>query len=278
MIHDCTYPGCREGQDGKPALTALGCCAACQSRLRRLLTDVVLDFVTLKTRLPRPAAKANVGGGQSYRDGYGHPAEWASDLAADIRHALFWHVDDLAAHLNMPASEERPGADEIAVVRAAYGFLTANFAALIRSPALPVVVEELTDLHATVRNGMGYTRMGERLPAPCPTCNVAALVRRPPARPRKGEAPQDAPPIRCANCGHEIDDYAPAIAAAATRAAAGRAAAIDAALARHGQYPQGPACLAHYGLAAAGVLEPAACLAAPHAADVATLLEPAAAQ
>jgi hypothetical protein len=246
MIHDCTYPGCREGQDGKPALTALGCCAACQSRLRRLLTDVVLDFVTLKTRLPRPVAKANVGGGQSYRDGYGHPAEWASDLATEIRQALFWHVDDLAAHLNMPASEERPGADEIAVVRAAYGFLTANFAALVRHPALPDIAGELTDLHATVRNGMGYTRMGERLPAPCPACHVAALVKRPPAKPRRGQAAEDAPPIRCANCGHEIaGEYSVAVAAAAADAAAWRASAIDAALARHGQYLQGAACREH---------------------------------
>lgn len=246
MIQDCAYPGCRQGQNGKPALTTLGCCTQCHVSLRRLLTDVVLDFVTLKTRLPRPVARANVGGGQSYRDGYGHPAEWASDLAADIRSTLFWHVDALAGHLGLPTAEERRSADEIAVVRAAYGFLTANFAALVRAPILPDVVDELTDLHAAVRTGMGYTRMGERLPAPCPACHVAALVKRPPPRPGRGLAAGEAPPIRCANCGHEIaGTYDAAVSDAAAAAVAWRASAIDSALARHGQYPQGAACSEH---------------------------------
>lgn len=248
MIAPCIFPGCHGGDDNKPILTALGTCEDCRPRFRRLITDIVLDYVNLKRNLPRPAPKSKAGRGSPSRAGYGHPAEWASDTAAEIKTVLFWLADDLTDLL-----EAEPQlwlhADETAVVRVSHRFLTANFVTLAGSPLAAHAADELMELHRTVRAGMGYTRNGEKLEAPCPACDVAALVRRPPARPRSRkpglEIRADAPPIRCANCGHEIDasEYGPAVDARIAAAASARAVAIDAMLEHYDR--QGPPCAAH---------------------------------
>jgi hypothetical protein len=246
VIGPCVFPGCR-GEDGNPVLTALGICPDCQPKLHRLLTDVVLDYVNLKRNMPKPAPKSKAGRGSPSRAGYGHPAEWASDTAAEIKEALFWFADELADFLLTPPPVML-GGDEAAAVNACYRFLLNNFDFLARHGMAGHVSTELLELHQTVRQGMGHTRMGERLPAPCPSCDVAALIRRPPARARRGAPPLDPPPIRCANCGHEIElsRYDAVVSARVADVAATRAAAIDAAL-EAWQDGQGPPCAAHHG-------------------------------
>lgn len=262
MIGPCVFPGCR-GEDGNPVLTALGICPDCQPKLHRLLTDVVLDYVNLKRNMPKPVPKSRNGRGAASRAGYGHPAEWASDTAAEIKETLFWFADELADFLLTPPPAML-GGDEAAAVNACYRFLLNNFDFLARHDMAGHVAAELLELHKAVREGMGHTRMGERLPAPCPRCDVAALIRRPPARPRRGMPAQDPPPIRCANCGHEIElsRYDAVVSARVADVAADRAAAIDDAL-ELWQDGQGPACASHAG-------QPQRCRSATHApADVA---------
>jgi hypothetical protein len=205
----------------------------------------VLDYVNLKGNLPKPAPKSKSGRGTPSRAGYGHPAEWASDTAAELAGALFWLADELADSLaGDPPS--MLGADESAGVNASYRYLLNNFDFLARHPMAEHAAAEMLELHKSVREGMGHTRMGERLPAPCPTCNLAALVRHAPQRPARGAPRQDPPPIRCANCAREISAalYDVLVSQRVADVAAARAAAIDDALELWSD-GQGPACAAH---------------------------------
>lgn len=272
MIAACVFPGCNGGADKQPVLTALGTCDDCRPRFRRLITEIVLDYVNLKRNLPRPAARSMSGRGSPSKAGYGHPAEWASDMAADIKTTLFWLADDLADHLEAEHQMWLHG-DEAAVVRVAHRFLTANFVAFAGSPLAEHAALEIQDLHRTIRQGMGHTQMGTRLPAPCPECDVAALIQRSPARPRirkpsAREVRQDTPAIRCANCGHEIQpgEYGAAVAAKIQDGAAARAAAIDALLELY-RAGVGPMCAQH-------LAQPLRCRSTSHAGQAAQPLEP----
>jgi hypothetical protein len=261
----CVFPGCR-GDDGQPVMTSIVICPDCNPKFHRLLTDVVMDYVNLKHNLPKPAPKSKAGRGSPSRAGYGHPAEWASDTAAEIKEVLFWHAEELAAHLAAPPPMML-GGDEAAVVRVSHQYLINNFDFLARHPMAEHAAGELNDIHRAVRDGMGHTRMGERLPAPCPSCDVAALVRHAPQRPRRGAPPQKPPPIRCASCGHELSAALYDVLASyrVEDIAAARAAAVDDALAVW-QEGQGPACVAHVGA-------PQRCRSASHAPAVVLAVE-----
>lgn len=261
MIAPCIFPGCRD-DDGNPVLTSIGTCPDCHPKFHRLITDVTLDYVNLKHNMPKPVAKNKAGRGSPSRAGYGHPAEWASDTAAEIKETLFWLTEELASEL-LAEPPLRLGSDEAAVVRESHRYLLNNFDWLARMPMAEHAALELTELHKAVREGMGHTRMGERLPAPCPSCDVAALVRREPTRPRyRGMAGQDGY-IRCANCARELalTSYDALVASSVANVATERAADIDDALARYLE-TCGPACAAH-----AAAPQRCRTLAAGHAAE-----------
>lgn len=141
-------------------------------KLRRTVYWLTLDWIHLRATLPLPP-KAR-GRASNLRE-YGHPAEWASDKAAEIVDILAsWH-DLLAEHRN-----ERPppkGAEERRIV-AAWKYLEPRCEQLVE-----VVdnedLRELPDLHNKIRRALGYNQPKYTLPIPCPNmdCGLRTLIR-----------------------------------------------------------------------------------------------------
>lgn len=212
MIDECTFPGCRYGENNTPALTDAGMCHGCRNRLRRLIDDVVEDFATVKAYMPKPAARPQAVQQQgSGPKSFGHPAEWASVTATEIAQTLreqhgalaednrdsFPGNGSLHAHMRQVAHGRPPSrtADEVVIVQAAHAYLTEYFDLLCTFHGAADVAAELLDLHRRTRTALGHSRIRERLHAPCPHCDVAALVSFPGT---PGAS------IECANCGHVL--------------------------------------------------------------------------
>lgn len=187
-------------------------CAGCTNRFHRLLEDVVEDFATVKAYMPKPAARPQAvqqqgSGGKTF----GHPAEWASVTAQEIAQTLRAHHESLAednrdaftgdgpldSHMRDVAHRPPPArtADEVVIVRAAHAYLTEHFDLLTTFHGAADVAAELLDLHRRTRTALGHTRLRERVHAPCPSCDMAALVRFPGS---------PGAPVECSNCGHQL--------------------------------------------------------------------------
>jgi hypothetical protein len=152
-------------------------CPSCRRRYWRLLRWLGEDYLAVKATLPAPARRQ--AGGRyiaAKTRSYGHPAEWASDTAALIAYHLGWVEDDLREHLG-DDPPPHPRTVEAHRVDHALTYLTARFEALCTWPAALDSAVELVDLHALIRRGLGLARLVQRLPTPCPACDVAALVR-----------------------------------------------------------------------------------------------------
>lgn len=182
----CVYPGCDEPfeVDGQimhePRLTFNTICRGCRRRYWKLLGWLLEDYVTIKYGMPRPAQRP--GDGSKHMSpkakSFGHPAEWPSDRAALIADQLNELEHDLREHLDDGAAVH-PRVDEIHRMKLAYDYLTRhnNFDALCRHPAAGDYAENLNQIHNENRSRLGLTRFAQKLPVPCPSCDVAALVR-----------------------------------------------------------------------------------------------------
>lgn len=142
--------------------------------LRRTLYWLALDWVNLKTHLPTPPASTG-GRRASSRKEYGHPAEWASDKAAEIVDKLTgWH-DYLAEHRNETPPPH--GAEQHKLV-AAWKYLEPRceqLTEIVEAEAL----KELPDLHHAIRRILGHNAPKYTLPIPCPNdeCQLRTLAR-----------------------------------------------------------------------------------------------------
>jgi hypothetical protein len=190
LVSPCLYPGCDDGHD-QPELTSDCVCSACRRRYRRLLDWIVEDYATVKTALPAPTrTSSNSKLATTRARSFGHPAEWASDTASWIADILGWVEDGLRDELG-DEPPLHPRAVEAHRVAAAYHYLTVRMNALCTYSAARDTAIELVDLHAQVRRTLGLTRFTQRLPTPCPNCDVAGLLR------TTGR-------IECANCATVI--------------------------------------------------------------------------
>lgn len=191
-ISPCTFPNCRD-MNGDPQLTSLGMCEPCQRRFARLIGWLVMDWVHLATELPTPARR-----GRQERETaqkvFGHPAEWASDTAAEIAGILNEHHEGLADELG-DSPPPHPGTSEAVRVRAAWDYLECRVDRLAASSFGGDAAVDIKDLHGQVRSRMGLTKPRQLLPTPCPSCELRTLFR---------SVDVGADSIDCGNCGHTI--------------------------------------------------------------------------
>lgn len=163
------------------------------NQLRETFYRLALDWYQLHNQLPTPPHRETTR--RTTTRTYGHPAEWASDKAAEIANILTsWH-DLLAEH-----RKETPpptGSEQTRVV-AAWKYLEP------RCEQLTELVDyhdlkELPDLHHRIRNTLGYNQPRYTLPVPCPAteCGLRTLTR------RVGIG-QDF--IICDHCGYTVKD------------------------------------------------------------------------
>lgn len=190
-ISPCKYPKCADIH-GDPQLTSLGMCEPCQRRFARLLGWLVMDWVNIATTLPTPARRAQER--RVTQVVYGHPAEWASDTAAEIGAILNESHDSLAEHLG-ETPPPHPGITEHLRVRAAWDYLECRIPQLAASDFAGDVAVDMRDLHGKVRSQLGLTRPRQLLPTPCPACELRTLY-------RSIDIRFDS--IDCGHCGHVI--------------------------------------------------------------------------
>lgn len=141
-------------------------------QLRRTLYWLALDWLNLHNTLP---VLKGAGGRTSNTKEYGHPAEWASDRAAEIVDKLAgWH-DYLSEHRN---ETPPPRGTEQRRLVAAWKYLEPRceqLTQLVEAEAL----KELPDLHHKIRRALGHHTPKYTLPVPCPNedCSLRTLVR-----------------------------------------------------------------------------------------------------
>lgn len=191
-VSPCKYPKCAD-HNGDPELTTDGMCQRCQRRFARLLGWLVMDWVHLSTLLPTPTRRPQERVTRG-RQVFGHPAEWASDTAAEIAAVLNEHHDALAEHLGQTPAPHQ-GVSEHRRVRAAWEFLECRIDRLAATDFGADVAVEMRDLHGQVRSRLGLTRPRQLLPTPCPACELRTLF-------RSVDAYNDS--IDCGSCGHVI--------------------------------------------------------------------------
>lgn len=189
-ISPCIHPRC-DRDNGAPQLTRNGMCDPCQHHYHRTIRALVLDWLYLRTTMPKPLQRE-----LTSRHGtkvYGHPAEWASDTARDITDTLNDTHDDLADHLkdNPPP---HPHTTETIRLRRAWAYLDPRIHALATYPGAADKATEINDLHQYVRRHLGYTRAVTRLPGvACLSCDIIGAL----------TITEDQ--IRCAACSWEGD-------------------------------------------------------------------------
>lgn len=174
-IAPCVMPGCRDN-DGNARLTRDVICESSRRHYARMLDTIVLHYALIKRDMPAPASPPGEKVMRVVARVYGHPREWASDIAREIADQLNDAHDGLADHLHREPPPH-PGSRELGRVSRAYQFLTVNFVDLCRYPAAADTAEALHDLHRRIRSGLGLTDPRRFLPVPCPSCDVLGLVR-----------------------------------------------------------------------------------------------------
>ncbi|BCI54962.1 hypothetical protein NIIDNTM18_42400 [Mycolicibacterium litorale] len=175
-----------DGSDGRKPMNP--------KHLRRTLYWLALDWIHLRDAMPSPMRGTDSGRRSNSRV-YGHPAEWASDKAAEITDLLSsWH-DLMAEHRN-----EKPpprGGEERRLV-AAWQYLEPRCEQLVEIVDAEDL-KELPDLHYRIRRTLGATVPKYTLPIPCPNeeCELRTLV-------RVQGVGQDF--ISCDSCGYTIKE------------------------------------------------------------------------
>lgn len=193
-IGPCPYPGCRD-VDGNPRLTRDVICESSRRHYRKVLDRLALHYVLLRVTMPRPVATTGERVMRVVAKVYGHPAEWASDLAASVADQLGDAHDGLADHLHHDPPPH-PGSREYGRVAHAHHYLTSWFDQLCTWPGAGDTAEALYDLDRNIRRGLGKTDPQRHLPVPCPECQLLTLVR------SLDSDGTDA--VDCRNCQHTI--------------------------------------------------------------------------
>lgn len=193
-IRPCTYPQCRD-TNGNPALTNEGMCRPCQNRYLNLLKWLVEDWLTIHADMPSPVSRGTNIRSSSTKT-YGHPAEWASDKAAEIANKLNNLHDALADHLKSEPAPH-PGTTEKGRIAASWRYLRHRIPQLALYDETGDLTTELNDLHRNIRNSLGHTKHKEVLPVPCPNCELKTVTRT--ADPYNDH-------ITCGNCGFNITE------------------------------------------------------------------------
>lgn len=175
MISPCVHPRCDDG-NGNPRLTNQTMCDPCRQRVQQLLEWIVNDYARLKATMPKPIGTGTKLTGKPMHGPSGHPAEWASDMCSQIALVLNEAEDALRDMLgDEPAAH--PHSPEPSMVRNAFRYLTDRIDSVCTFDGARSTVQELGDLHHEVRSRTGLTRFQQRLPVPCPTCDVCSLIR-----------------------------------------------------------------------------------------------------
>jgi hypothetical protein len=187
-VSPCVYPRCNDGH-GNPTLTTQVMCERSRRHYRREIDWLVMDYVALKAGMPAPV-RSGTHERQSNLKSFGHPAEWASDQAAEIAQVLNWIEDGLRDHLGH-TPPPHPFVRQNRLVSHAYRYLTDKFDDLCTYPAAGDSAEEIHALHQKCRRLLGQTKFGQLLPTPCPACDAATLTR-------------TTDSISCAECGETI--------------------------------------------------------------------------
>ena len=172
-VRPCIHPRCDDGT-GNPYLTTQTMCDPCRAHYRRQFDWLIADYVTLKTTLAKPAASTGTFT-RAKNQSFGHPAEWASDMCHDIANMLNAAEDELREAVDAgPALYVIP--EPVKVVNA-QRFITPRWDLFCTFPNADEFVDAIGQTHAHIRSRMGLTRFVQKLPMPCPSCDVAALVR-----------------------------------------------------------------------------------------------------
>lgn len=164
--------------------------------VRRDFCRLMLDWVHLRTWLPKPIAQENARR-PKYRQ-YGHPAEWASDKCAEIAD-LFqsWH-DLVAEERNETPAPPDGAAEQVKIVKG-WKYLEPRFEQLV-TLVEPESLREIGELHREIRNALGFSNPRQILPIPCPgiDCGLRTLTR---------DIAVGRDLIVCGSCGyHVVDD------------------------------------------------------------------------
>lgn len=173
-VSPCAYPRCRD-ENNNPRLTTDTFCQPCRNRYRRLLDWLREDYAKLAVLMPIPISKT-ASGCRTASTSFGHPAAWASDEKAAIAAILNATESALRKHCGHGEAPS-PEKSEPALVRHAWIYLTDRFEDLCTFPAAGDVAVELVDLHRRIYAGLGETRMAEKLPVPCPECDMVQMIR-----------------------------------------------------------------------------------------------------
>lgn len=174
-IGPCVYPGCRDN-NGDPRLTRDTICDPSRRHYRLVLDRLAVHYVLIRRDLPAVAAEPGERVMRVVAKVYGHPAEWASDVARAIADQLNDAHDGLADVLRHDPPPH-PLSRELGRVKAAHHYLTSWFDELCVYPAAGDTAVALYDLDRAVRRGLGLTDPRRFLPVPCPSCHLLGLVR-----------------------------------------------------------------------------------------------------
>lgn len=169
----CPAPGCDDGV-GNPILTGDPLCYRCTSRVDHALTELPTLYVHLHVELA-PAASTG-----------GEAVSGSRSTYAPLREPLLEHADHLtrtliaweaelrvAARLARQLENVRPA---VALDRAC-ALLRAHLSDGLAAPDGPAHAAAVLDGHRRARALLGWNTLVHRLTAPCPSCDVRALVR-----------------------------------------------------------------------------------------------------
>lgn len=195
-IGPCVYPHCRD-LDGNPRLTSDVICENCRRRYRRILDRLAWNYVAIRDQLPKPQANPDDRPGKITAREYGHPAEYASDLARKIADQLNEIHDDLAEHRG-DDPPPHPGVREAGRVQAAHHYLTSWLPELCSWDAAADTAEALVDLEREARRLLGQTNPMKQLHVPCPECDMLTMVRH--------LALTGEDNVECRNCGYTVPE------------------------------------------------------------------------
>ncbi|MFC0314499.1 hypothetical protein ACFQNE_01990 [Gordonia phosphorivorans] len=173
-------------------------------KLHHLLLDLAEDWKVLRGTLPQPLS-SNAGRRAGGRREFGHPAEWASDHAAQIVDCVLALHDMVAEYRGETAPapmilDGRRQRQESAVLRESLTYLVPRtdwlctqgrwvpldevpppWAVLWQWRVDDEALDELRSLHHRIRLGLGHGRRRTVLPMPCPApdCGLLTLERVP---------------------------------------------------------------------------------------------------